>query len=1152
MVTPSTQGATRGMCQMLSRALVLSLLGLAGSLQAGFPDAPNMTVGRLAYPYQVELGDLNQDGRCDLAVARWHRLPVAGEVYDHDRDRVLLFYQGPEGTFPEVADREISVRSPWAMRAGDFDQDGKTDLAIKETRRFLHVLLGSEALQKLHTSANVNDSDRQLAVGRLSPGGLMDFLPGPAWRKWRGGDVFAAGYCYGPKQNDNQGGTIADLNQDGHNDMVFLAAKAIRVYYGPFGTMTVKPEDLTELLEIETPLPVASVQVADLTGDGRPDIVAGLADRASGKRAVALYQQRSPVGFARNPEPTALLEGVGGQVLTTDLDRDGMADLIVADDSKRQIHVWRQAKGTTFPTTPKGFDQTLKAPCYQVTAGDIDGDGFPDLAVTDGSNRVSIYLNDGRFAPRPAPALQPTTVAKEAAVHVPPRPKKETVLPVKDDAAASLGKLPPPVRGPDHADSLRMPFYTGVVLPTPQQATYRDEYCSLRTVGLLLGKEIEPEGPLVRRLRERVERYGGKVQLVESIAAQVDTVILFGNAPGAKALLGTQAVPEREQGYLMVCTEAADRKVVILQGHDRLGLLWAVSSFAQLVSLRAGECVVRSADIVDYPVAANRGFIAGNWVDAVEYCVAFKINKPVFQTALMDRTLPSRKEGYEAWQKPLSEATRADLAAYAAGLTPLGIEWYAGHNPIAAEKKIQSGDEGDFQVLLGWACAVEELGGHLCIKYDDHRFPISQEDMAQFGSAREADVHLLLRLHRELKKRYPRAKILFCPPFYWGPSSPAMYPEKRDDYLFALGANLPADIEIFWTGPKVKSTQVTPAMTAWITKRLRRRPVYWQNGFATPHMFLYHYVTDPIPALGEWYYDGFLAAVDTYMFNCMMPGYAAAAAVAADYCWNPSAYDPDRSIREAATKLVGADTYPALVALNQALVYFDKFGLRRTPGAAQQLPEMGRRLAVVNAVWEEIQANRNAAAVARWTDMDRHVAQVNRFHRGLEEAPDLAAYRRDAATSQGHAAAEVGLKEGVDTFLSAYDFTGGFAPKHYANRCEKRLATWVYAKRSANPSMAASFRVEPFPPDTDYELVLCAQDDDAEAKCDIRIQVNGTTVFEGENPHVRLGWSRQTYRIPAQALQRRSKLTIENIEQGGSAGGPPFFMLNYAVVRKKR
>ncbi len=98
--------------------------------------------------------------------------------------------------------------------------------------------------------------------------------------------------------------------------------------------------------------------------------------------------------------------------------------------------------------------------------------------------------------------------------------------------------------------------------------------------------------------------------------------------------------------------------------------------------------------------------------------------------------------------------------------------------------------------------------------------------------------------------------------------------------------------------------------------------------------------------------------------------------------------------------------------------------------------------------------------------------------------------------------------------------------------------------------MEGPFRVDPFPPSSDYQLVISAQDDDAEAKCHIRISVNDVVVFEGENPFVRFGWSRHTFRIPAGSLKRTNALRIENVEDTGRSGGPPFFMLNYAVVRK--
>ena len=60
--------------------------------------------------------------------------------------------------------------------------------------------------------------------------------------------------------------------------------------------------------------------------------------------------------------------------------------------------------------------------------------------------------------------------------------------------------------------------------------------------------------------------------------------------------------------------------------------------------VRDGKPVVRAADVVDYPAVPNRGFIAGRWPDASPYCIAFKINKPVFQGALADYSIRNRRD----------------------------------------------------------------------------------------------------------------------------------------------------------------------------------------------------------------------------------------------------------------------------------------------------------------------------------------------------------------------------------------------------------------------------------------------------------------------------------------------------------------------------
>lgn len=138
----------------------------------------------------------------------------------------------------------------------------------------------------------------------------------------------------------------------------------------------------------------ATVAVADLDGDGRPDLVADL----PGNGKVAIFRNLSTPGsiqFAPPVEVTTLVVAPG--VVAEDLDGDGRLDLAAGDAAVRNL---------SRPDTLEFSAPTLLAlGAGRTIAADVDGDGRPDLlSARDG---VSVARNSG--APgRISFALDPT------------------------------------------------------------------------------------------------------------------------------------------------------------------------------------------------------------------------------------------------------------------------------------------------------------------------------------------------------------------------------------------------------------------------------------------------------------------------------------------------------------------------------------------------------------------------------------------------------------------------------------------------------------------------------------------------------------------------------------------------------------------------
>ncbi len=687
--------------------------------------------------------------------------------------------------------------------------------------------------------------------------------------------------------------------------------------------------------------------------------------------------------------------------------------------------------------------------------------------------------------------------------------------------------------------SVRFPYFTGKIIPTPQSVVYHGRTALLDDAGVLLGEGIAPTDGRLRELRGRIEAYGGKLTVVKSLDVTDSLVIVLGEHALAKPLIKGQQPPDKPEGYLIEPFEQNGRTVVCLQGRDDQGLLWSVVSLNQMITEQNGAPVLFLASVQDYPETSGRAFLGGLSDDALRYAVAFKFNRLVFQyvTGFRPKKLPLR------WRTPYPEDVKAAIKNAGAYLNPLGLEWYGGGRNIDHDPKLQirSKSEEDLQFVLDQASAWLDAGANFTLHYDDVRFPLSPDDQRDFGSAREADIYFINKLYRAMRQKYPGAKLLFCPPFYWGPSSPALYTEDRDEYLRAVGGRLPKEIGIWWTGPKVKSNIVTPEMAAWITERIQRKPWYWQNSCGMPHPYYYHYYTDPVPAWREWFYPGFFNDVEACGLNGSYSYFQLPAVTLADILWNPGQYDPEASICEAAKKSYGADAWRELLELNARLSYFDQYEFKRSPRAVANIEEIKIEVGKLKAAHDAVRK--------KCREFDSlHVHQIEKWFYRLQRDPKLKEKASIVPAIRRQADSECQLRKD-DEFIAACDFNGG-KQAFYALGCERRFQLTLFGAQSAYPRATAGFQVEPFPPSGNYRLIISGQDDDAREKCRIRVSVNGHEIYSGENPFVSRGWSRHTFVLPAMTLDRSNTLLIESIEPDGQENAVPWFMINYAVLRK--
>jgi hypothetical protein len=283
----------------------------------------------------------------------------------------LLAGVGQGGFANPIALRTSSP--PRALRVGDFNHDGIDDLAVLSAEGLSTYVGDGKGGFSQPVINDVGADPSGLTIADVNHDGNADLLVGNAY-----GDVLVllgkgdGTLRHYQSANQTVAIAVADLTGDGKPDIVYADQELDRVVveYGS-EQRTVLGDHSSGLLS------PGAVKLADLNGDGTPDLIVA----NSGSNNVLVYP-----GLGNGQFGPALNDGNGFFVGTnptavTVADLNGQPDLVVANSGSNDVSIlFGHGSGPSFTLLPGPRIKTDAGP-VAVAVGNILNDGHPDLAV---------------------------------------------------------------------------------------------------------------------------------------------------------------------------------------------------------------------------------------------------------------------------------------------------------------------------------------------------------------------------------------------------------------------------------------------------------------------------------------------------------------------------------------------------------------------------------------------------------------------------------------------------------------------------------------------------------------------------------------------------------------------------------------------------
>jgi hypothetical protein len=381
----------------LASTVVATLVAVVGQLPAAASLPPPAFVVRSVYSATnlslgVRAGDLNGDGRDELVT--WGTTTFAS-----------VRIGGADGSYS--ASFGVALGGiPTSVRLAHVDAGSTLDIVASlgslsgsPTTTGVSVRLGNGDGTFAATIVSVvaaGSNPRTVAVADVTGDGKLDAVVGDSnsitIQPGNGTGTFATGVPVpaGDVVNDL---AIADVTDDAKADIV--ATTTASATGTGAGTVRIFPGDGGGNLGTRVDRPIrdgaSTLAVAQVDGDGRPDVVAAQVDSAGRTVALLLSQAGAPPA----PAVDITLGTKLGGLFVADVDDDGKVDLVGTDNAKGVVLISHgRGDGSFAPPA------SLSAPIHPsaVVAANLVGGPSLDLAVMDkGSSEqtLALYPNQG-------------------------------------------------------------------------------------------------------------------------------------------------------------------------------------------------------------------------------------------------------------------------------------------------------------------------------------------------------------------------------------------------------------------------------------------------------------------------------------------------------------------------------------------------------------------------------------------------------------------------------------------------------------------------------------------------------------------------------------------------------------------------------------